>query len=116
MSFLDFSVIMIQIVLPLFLIGWLTVAPAKSAIGYGLQIVSTGLSILAIALISLWMMPPWWTPYLYAAAASVTVIGQVVKHRGSFDCILPLSWRGWVAAFALLILWRLCQFPNRHGA
>ena len=67
MSSIDIPVILFQIILPLGLLTWLALAPARSALGYIVQAGATGIGLLALALVFIWMIPPWWIPWLYIA-------------------------------------------------
>ena len=65
MSAIDLSAIGLQIALPHLLLAWLIVAPLRSRLGFVVQALTTGLVLGALLLVSVWMMPPWWTPYVY---------------------------------------------------
>ncbi|MEQ9586893.1 MAG: M23 family metallopeptidase [Parvibaculaceae bacterium] len=67
MSLLDISAIGLQIGLPLILLTWLALRPLSSRLGFLAHALFTGLVLLSLLTVSLWMIPPWWTPYLYLA-------------------------------------------------
>ncbi len=62
---LEISTISIQILLPLLLISWITFAPLQSRVGFALQATMTLSALSALALVAIWIMPPWWMPYGY---------------------------------------------------
>jgi hypothetical protein len=68
MSALDLTAIGFQIALPLALIVWLALAPVTSRLGFLVHASVTGLVLWALLTVAVWMIPPWWTPYLYLAA------------------------------------------------
>lgn len=55
-----------QVALPLTLLVWLALSPAKGWLVWGLQLISVAAILLGIGLAALWTMPPFWTPYGYA--------------------------------------------------
>ena len=82
---LDISTIGLQIALPLALIASLAFVPMRSKLGLGAQIISTGLTLLCLLLISVWMITPWWAPYLYLAfwlaVAAALPMQQAIQGR-----------------------------------
>ncbi len=86
--------ILIQILLPLVLIGWLAFWPPQNLIGMGVQALVTAIALVAIARLGIWVFPPWWTPYLYGVlfvlALGLGFLRQQPKRR------MPLSWPGWL--------------------
>ena len=60
--------LLIQIALPVALLLWLALRPVRNPLAYTLQFISVGLLLAAIGLVGMWMMIPWWTPYLYGLA------------------------------------------------
>lgn len=86
--------ILIQILFPLILIGWLAFAPPHNLLGIGIQSLMTAIALVAIARMGIWVFPPWWTPYFYGVlfmlALGLGFSRRQPKHR------MPLSWPGWV--------------------
>ena len=68
---------LIQLLLPLALLLWLAFVPAQHFVGWILQSAGTAAVLLALHLAGLWIMPPWWTPWIYWVLFSIAV------------------WRGW---------------------
>lgn len=95
--------IVLQFVLPLALIAWLAFAPPADTIGVVVQIVATGLVLLALAWTGMWMVPPFWTPWLFGM---LWLVAAVVAWRrsGARAPGRSMSWaaRIHVIAFALL--------------
>jgi hypothetical protein len=52
-------VLLLQILLPLGLLLWLARFPAANISGYLLQVTGVGLVLLALALVAIWIVPPW---------------------------------------------------------
>ena len=69
--------LLLQLVLPLGLIVWLGLAPARSLAGYAVQAVATGLVLLALAMVALWILLPWWLPLVYAALWLAALLGRL---------------------------------------
>lgn len=59
------ALFVLQLALPLGLIAWLAWAPARSRVGFGVQLAGTALILLALARTGLWVAPPWWMPRVY---------------------------------------------------
>jgi hypothetical protein len=68
-----------QVGLPLLLIAWLAFLPAKSLLAYAFQLLGVGLVLLALGLVALWALPPWWTPWLFAALWLVAVVRHLAR-------------------------------------
>lgn len=73
---MSWIVVLSQILLPIFLLAWLALFPAPGKLAFGVQSVSVAAALLGIALASLWSMPPFWTPWLYA----LTLVAILARH------------------------------------
>ena len=51
-----------QLALPLALILWLAFAAPRSASGSWIQFVASAALLWALALLGIWLLPPWWAP------------------------------------------------------
>lgn len=71
----------VQIGLPVMLLGWLAAYPAAGLAAYALHAAATVSIILALGLVGLWVMPPWWTPYLYGLTFAAVIAWQVATRR-----------------------------------
>jgi Peptidase family M23 len=100
----------LQFVLPLLLIVWIALVPLKSKLGFFCQIVGTTTSLFALALIGLWLLLPWWTPYAFAGLLAVAVfLGWRRGHP--FASFLPGGWtaRTLTALFIAVCGWGLYE-------
>jgi murein DD-endopeptidase MepM/ murein hydrolase activator NlpD len=90
--------IILQLVLPLALVGWLAIWPARSWLGLAIQMLALGALLAALHLAGLWLMPPWWTIWVYwllfAGSLLISLRKQPVR-------LMPLGVLEW-AAVALL--------------
>jgi hypothetical protein len=86
--------ILIQVLLPLLLIGWLAFLPPRNLLGIGIQSLVTAIALVAIARMGIWIFPPWWTPYLYGVLFMLALGLGFSKHQPKRR--MPLSWPGWL--------------------
>lgn len=85
----------LQLFLPLLFIGWLCFVPPRSSVAFCTQAVATSVALLALALIGLWLFPPWWASWVFAVLLFVAVlIGW--RRRQPFASRLPSGWLAWV--------------------
>ncbi len=77
---MSWMVMLTQLVLPLLLLVWLALFPASGWLR-GLQLISVASILLGISLAALWVMPPFWMPYLYALLFVLISVSQLIKHR-----------------------------------
>ncbi len=75
---MDTTIAIAQILIPLCLLFWQGISPAKSQIGWGLKTVLVMGYLVAIALAGLWLSIPWWIPYLYL---SIWLVIAIVTSR-----------------------------------
>ena len=93
----------LQFALPLALILWLAFAAQRSKLGFWLQVAASGACIMALALLGIWLWPPWWAPYCYALALFIaTWIG--LRWRAPFVSKMPIVWGAWITVFLLMAL------------
>jgi hypothetical protein len=94
---------MLQLALPIALISWLALAPIKNRIGYAIQVVSTGLLVLALYVVGLWMMLPWWTPLAYGL---LWLLAIVLNWRKETFVLKPqpVTVSSWIIAAVLLFI------------
>jgi hypothetical protein len=74
-------VVALQIGLPVLLLVWLTASPASGIAAYPVQGAATASVLLALGLVAIWVMPPWWVPYLYGLAFAAIVAWDVAIGR-----------------------------------
>jgi hypothetical protein len=102
---------LIQLLLPLVLLFWLAFLPARHKLARLFQSVGTAAILLALHLAGLWIMPPWWTPWIYwGMLVAALWRGSRVRTRagiGAADYVPILIWvgaigfGGWIASQAL---------------
>lgn len=73
--------IALQIGLPVLLLVWLAAFPAAGAVAYAVHAGATALVLLALGLVVVWVMPPWWVPYVYGLAFAGIVAWQAASGR-----------------------------------
>ncbi len=100
MTLLDLSTIGLQIVLPLVFIAWVAVFPARSRIGFIVQGLGTVAVLLALLLVAVWMIPPWWVPYGYLGLLVAAVLWRIRKD-GLPDRWWPQTWRARLSAILI---------------
>lgn len=54
-----------QAFVPLALIVWMALAPPRSAAGFGIQLAASACCLWAVAWLGIWMLPPWWAPWVF---------------------------------------------------
>ena len=103
---------LIQLLLPLALLLWLAFVPAQHVLGWILQSAGTAALLLALHLAGLWIMPPWWTPWIYWGLFSIAVWrGWRMQRRPSMAAVdyvlimlaaVMVGLGGWVSFQALI--------------
>ncbi|HYC52736.1 MAG TPA: peptidoglycan DD-metalloendopeptidase family protein [Gemmatimonadaceae bacterium] len=106
------TLLVAQLVVPVLLLALLLVAPPRSWMGLGVQLVASFLTLLAISRVGMWLFPPWWTPHVAVVGLVLTSAWRVMRDRPRRSwpaCVL--AWSA-LAAFsvaacgATVILWR----------
>ncbi len=92
-----------QFVLPIFLIGWMTLAPPRTLVGMCLQVSASAAALWAMALLGIWLLPPWWAPYAFGVALLVAA-GVAVHRRRPFASTLPVTWGAWTVTGLFVVL------------
>ncbi|MFN4128700.1 MAG: M23 family metallopeptidase [Paracoccaceae bacterium] len=60
-------ILLVQVALPLALLGWLALMPAGSALAWLIQAAGVVTILFALARIAQWAVPVWWLPWVYGA-------------------------------------------------
>lgn len=96
MSLTDLSVVVSQIALPVGLLIWLARWPARDTLSYIVRTGTTALYLVALCLVPIWLVLPWWTPWVYFVAAMALVAGQAFRGRIPVRHRLPRTRFGWI--------------------
>jgi murein DD-endopeptidase MepM/ murein hydrolase activator NlpD len=102
----DLSIIGFQLVLPAALLIWYARWPAPNMLAYLIQTGTVVLSLLALCLIPIWLVPPWWMAWMYVAIAIALGVHQIVRKGVSTQYRVPRS----VSAWAGTVVLALCAF------
>lgn len=96
---------LLQALVPLVLIGWLTFAPPSNAAGFWTQVLSTAVALVALSFTGIWMFPPWWAPYVFGTLLVASVVSGLVSVRTR--SLWPQQSIGWppLVGFAVLGLY-----------
>ena len=93
--------LVLQLILPMTLLAWLLVRPARSWVGLGSQVFALLCLLSALHLSGLWLLPPWWAIWVYWLLLAV---GLALALRNKPMRAMPhrlLDWAG-AALFAAL--------------
>ena len=94
---------LLQFALPLVLIGWMALAPQRTLFGFWIQSIASAAALWAMALLGIWLLPPWWAPCAFAVGlAAVTWVG--LRRCRPFASALPVAWAAWIAAAIFVAL------------
>lgn len=92
---------LIQALLPIALIAWLAIAPPRSIIGFWVQSIAVGLTLVALSFVGIWTLPPWWAIYVFGALLLVTVGIGLKRRRGS--TLWPQGIISWIVFFGFAV-------------
>lgn len=89
---------LIQLGLPLALLLWLAFRPARHKLVRIFQITGIAVFLLALHLAGLWIVPPWWTPWIYWGIFAIALwLGLIMPTRSGLtllDYALVIFWVG----------------------
>jgi hypothetical protein len=106
--------LVLQLAVPGLLVLWLAIAPPSSRAGQVLHVVATGAWLVAIALVGLWTVLPWWTPHALAVALLAAAARRF--RRIQLSPAMPAGWRAWAGAALYLSIVRIGKWGFRaHG-
>ncbi len=94
---------LIQLMVPLVLVAWMGLAPPRAGLAFWLQATATAAALWAMALLGIWLLPPWWAPLTFGVALAV-VVGLGLRRRLPFASTLPVTWSAWLCAGTFLVL------------
>jgi len=93
----------LQLFFPIALLIWLAVTPAWNIAGFWLHVGAIGLTLLALGSAGLWLLPPWWAPYLFGALwLGTSVIAYRNRRKGR--PFWPKRWKQWLSITVSLSL------------
>ncbi len=93
----------VQFAAPLILIGWLALAPARSGPGFVVQVFGSVAAMAVMTLQGIWLLPPWWAPFVFAAALGVAVWRGWRRVR-PLSTAVPTTWGAWVVVVLFIAL------------
>ena len=93
----------VQLVAPLILIGWLVWVPARTALGFVAQVFGSFVALAVMGLQGIWLLPPWWAPFVFAVALGVAAWFAWRRIRPS-PSALPDSWGAWIVMIFFIAL------------
>ena len=97
-------VVLLQVVLPVALLVWLARSPASGRAVYALHAGATAIILLALSLVAMWAMPPWWLPWVYALSLLTIVAWQITTGKVQASAPRSMAWTGSAALIALGVL------------
>lgn len=97
------TLFLLQLVVPLVLVAWMGLAPPRAWLAFWLQVVATATALWAMALLGIWLVPPWWAPHAFGVALAVMVALEL-RRRLPFVSALPGAWGAWLNAGIFLVL------------
>ena len=93
----------IQFAAPLILIGWLARMPARSRLGCVVQVFTSFAALAVMTLQGIWLLPPWWAPFVFAATLGFAAwLGW--RRVRPFSSALPVTWGAWIALVFFIVL------------
>ena len=96
------AILLLQLALPLVLLTGLALLPAASRVGYTLQALGTALFLFAHARIAMWIVLPWWLPWVYGAFWVLVVTRHITGTNARRALCGPLGYavgRAWCFHF-----------------
>ena len=98
-----FQVLVLQIIFPAALLMWLVKTQQQSRLIWLLKLIIVVSYLISIAVAGLWIIAPWYIPYIYLTVATILAIrsGLHMKSKPWFDSSYP---RAQMAIFGLVIV------------
>lgn len=87
----------VQFALPMVLIGGLTLVPPRTRFGFWIQFIAFAAALWAMALLGIWLLPPWWAPPAFGVALLLAA-WRGLRRRRPFVSSMPVAWGGWLVA------------------
>lgn len=96
------SLVLLQFVLPLALLVWTTVWPARSWLSLAFHLSAAVAVTVALISAGVWLFPPWWVAWAFAALFFAAGLRTSVASLPVSP--LPRTFRGWLGALLLASL------------
>jgi hypothetical protein len=90
------TLIWIQLVLPIAMLLWIAFVPTPNRLAWMAQIGATAAVLAVLHFAGLWMMPPWWVPWVYWTLFIAALFRMQIPKAA-----LPSTAPGWATA----LLW-----------
>ncbi len=97
------ALLLLQITAPLLLIAWVWLFGSKNLATFCSEVLAVLVVLLTLSFIGVWLVPPWWTPYLLMAFLAVATKRRLTQLT-AFDSIFPMKIASWfrLGFFSLL--------------
>lgn len=93
----------VQFAAPLVLIGWLAWLPARSGLGVAVQVFGSVAALAVMALLGIWLLPPWWAPFVFVVALGLAAwLGW--RRMRPFSPTVPRTGGAWAVAVLFVAL------------
>jgi hypothetical protein len=92
-----------QFAVPLALIVWMVLGAPRSTAGFAIQVAATVASLWAMALLGIWLLPPWWAPYGFGGVL-LAVTWVALRQRWPFESAFPATPRAWLVTALFMAL------------
>ncbi|NOT44358.1 MAG: M23 family metallopeptidase [Acidobacteria bacterium] len=86
-----------QFAVPLALLLWMALAPPRSGALFCLQLAASAACLWALALLGIWLLPPWWAPHGFGLGLGVAAWAGL-RRRRPFASSLPVTPASWIVA------------------
>ncbi len=105
-----YGLLLAQVVFPLALLACLFGVQFKTRVCWLLLLAATGLLLVLLAIVGLWIVPPWWGLWAYAILW-VVALGFGARRWHSMSNV-PHGWIGWTSAVVTLLFAGYCAFES----
>ena len=93
----------VQFAAPLILIAWLVWVPARSGLGFVVQVFGSVAALAVMALQGIWLLPPWWAPFVFVVALGMAAwLGS--RHIRPFSSAVPRTLGAWIVMVLFVAL------------
>ncbi len=96
------TLFLLQAIIPLALIAWIAIAPQRSIVGFSTQALATGVGVVALSYVGIWLFPPWWTPYAFGLLFAAAIVLGLRGHK--LATVWPGGFASWILSIAFMAL------------